>query len=159
MNKELSILLKELRLKLKDEPTSMIYADMNIKTDKIINNYGKSQTYFDFLKECDGARFGAVDLWSFSELSEHQFRITELVGETENWLEIGQVLYEPLVIEKSTGLVYLFKQSAPERLERSFGEFDDFLFHYVFGRKYGEIVPDAEIDDEWYQFLMRQEFV
>jgi hypothetical protein len=159
MNKELSILLKELRLELKDEPTSMIYADMSKGNKSILDDYGNVQLYFDFLKECDGARFGAVDLWSFSELSEHQFRIIELVGETENWLEIGQVLYEPLVIEKSTGLVYLFKQSDPETLERSFGEFDDFLLHYVFGRKYGDIVPDAEIDDEWYQFLMRQEFV
>lgn len=159
MIKKLRNLLNELRLKLKDEPSSMIYADMNMKTDEIVNNYGKSQPYFDFLKECNGARFGAVDLWSFAELSEHQFRMTAMLRGMENWLEIGQVLYDPLVIEKSTGLVYLFKQSDPEGLERSFGEFDEFLFHYVFGRKYVEIVPDAEIDDEWYHFLVRKEFL
>lgn len=64
-----------------------------------------------------------------------------------------------LVIVKSSDLVNLFKQNDMERLGRSFGDFNDFLIHYVLGRKYEEIVRDVDVDDEWYQFLIREEFV
>ncbi|MGG3283320.1 hypothetical protein [Paenibacillus solani] len=121
----------------------------DIKLDK---DYLKQ--YFEFLTESDGARFGAVDLWSFEELPSHQFRVTEFFGGTEKWFEVGQVLYEPLVIEKSSGQVYCFFQGHPARVGQTLGDFNLFLLNYVFGRKYEELVPNVQ-SEEWYQFLKR----
>ncbi len=154
MDGQLKSIIGKVKEKLVAEPDSIIYGELNegntgIKFD---NDYLKQ--YFEFLKESDGARCGAVDLWSFNELSLHQSRVSDFLGGTEKWIEVGQVLYEPLVIEKYSGQVYYFYQGHPARVGQTFGDFNYFLLNYVFGRRYEELVPDAHLED-WYQFLKR----
>ena len=41
---------------------------------------------------------------------------------------------------------------------KCFGNLDTFLNDYVFGKKYAEIIPDAE-EEEWYIFLNKIKFI
>lgn len=154
MDDQLKSIIKKVKEKLAAEPESIIYGELNEgNTDIEVTNDCFKQ-YFEFLKESDGARCGAVDLWAFDELFLHQFRVSDFSGGTEKWIEVGQVLYEPLVIEKDSGQVYCFYQGHPDKAAQTLGDFNYFLLNYVFGRKYEELVPDAHLED-WYQFLKR----
>lgn len=62
-------------------------------------------------------------------------------------------MYEPLVVKLDTEDIYLFYQGYENEIEvKCFGNLDTFLNDYVFGKKYAEIIPDAE-EEEWYIFL------
>ncbi|MEK4063903.1 MULTISPECIES: hypothetical protein [Paenibacillus] len=150
---ELSI-IKKVKEKLVAEPDSIIFGELNEGNTGIKSNDDCIKQYFEFLKESDGARCGAVDLWSFDEFPSHQSRVSDFLGGIENWIEVGQVLYEPLVIDKNSGQVYCFCQGHPARVGQTLGDFHYFLLNYVFGGKYEELIPDAHLDD-WYQFLKR----
>ena len=55
-----------------------------------------------FLKLCNGGTFGDIILWSAEELLENQYHIP---AEQPSWYEIGQLLYEPLFLDKHTQYV------------------------------------------------------
>ncbi|OKP86582.1 hypothetical protein [Paenibacillus sp. P32E] len=150
MDSRLKSIIDNVKNKLIDEPDSIIIGELNhgnkfIKTDEV-----HLKDYFDFLSEVDGARCGAIDLWSYDELSQHQIRVSDYLD--GKWLEIGQVLYEPIVINENSGQVYCFKLGYPFQEAQPLGDFNYFLINYVFGRKYEELVPDSHLD-YWYQFL------
>jgi hypothetical protein len=153
MNSQLKSVIQKVKEQLILEPDGIIFGELHEGNHNAHSNHKILQRYFDFLKESDGARCGAIDLWSFNELDTNQYRVTELSGSIEKWFEIGQILYEPLVIDKISGEVYLF-EGYPDGEGRSFGDLEDFLLNYVFGGRYAEIIPNAE-SDEWYQFLKR----
>ena len=90
-----------------------------------------------FLKLCNGGSFGDIILWSVEELLENQYRIPV---EQPSWYEIGQLLYEPIFLDKHTQCV-IFPT-------------DTFVREYIFGNKYKEkIIGYDNEDDDWSAFL------
>lgn len=132
----------------------MLIGKINIQISKRENNLFPN-AYFNFLQVCNGARCGSIDLWSAELIPKNQYRVTEMEGGKEKWLCIGQVLYEPLVMNLVDEGIYLFYQGFEKDIEAKYlGKLDDFLENYVFGAKYAELIPDVE-DEEWYRFLKK----
>lgn len=160
MNNNLRVIIQNIQKELKNEPDAPIIGKMSDGNLKIndANNINLKE-YIEFLKECDGARCGAIDFVSFDEIPDIQYRVTDIPGGNDVWICIGQILYEPLVINKTDGNVYLYYQGHEDEVQpKSFGSFDYFLMEYVFGKKYAEIIPDAD-QEEWYQFLKKLKLV
>ena len=103
-----------------------------------------------FLKLCNGGSFGDIILWSTEELPDNQYRVP---AEQPLWYEIGQLLYEPLFLDKYTQHV-IFLADSYEGIEEIDVDFDTFVKEYVFGSKYKEkIIGYANADDDWSVFL------
>ena len=103
-----------------------------------------------FLKLCNGGSFGDIILWSTEELLDNQYRVP---AEQPSWYEIGQLLYEPLFLDKHTQQVS-FPADSYEGIEEINIDFDTFVKEYIFGNKYKEKVIgyDSE-EDDWAVFL------
>jgi len=103
-----------------------------------------------FLKLCNGGSFGDIILWSTEELLDNQYRVP---AEQPSWYEIGQLLYEPLFLDKHTQQV-IFPADSYEGMEAFEVDFDTFVKEYIFGNKYKEKVIgyDSE-EDDWAVFL------
>ena len=103
-----------------------------------------------FLKLCNGGSFGDIILWSTEELLDNQYRVP---AEQPSWYEIGQLLYEPLFLDKHTQQV-IFPADSYEGIEEINIDFDTFVKEYIFGNKYKEKVIgyDSE-EDDWAVFL------
>ena len=103
-----------------------------------------------FLKLCNGGTFGDIILWSAEELLENQYHIP---AEQPSWYEIGQLLYEPLFLDKHTQYV-IFPADVYEGIEGIEVDFDTFIREYIFGSKYKEkIIGYDNEDDDWSVFL------
>ena len=103
-----------------------------------------------FLKLCNGGSFGDIILWSVEELLENQYRIP---AEQPSWYEIGQLLYEPIFLDKHTQCV-IFPTDVYEGIESIEVDFDTFVREYIFGSKYKEkIIGYDNEDDDWSAFL------
>ena len=103
-----------------------------------------------FLKLCNGGAFGDIILWSVEELLENQYRIP---AEQPSWYEIGQLLYEPIFLDKHTQCV-IFPTDVYEGIEGIEVDFDTFVREYIFGSKYKEkIIGYDNEDDDWSAFL------
>lgn len=153
MDKRLLDIINLVKHELDRDPASIIFAQLrqglNLTRDEIL----KTSAYSDFLEVTNGARFGSIDLWSYENLKRSQFVLLDRQNTQGSLLAIGQVLYVPLILDTSNHSVYTFKQDEELDVPMKFlGEFDDFLNNYVFGKKYGEIIPDYETD-EWILFL------
>ena len=103
-----------------------------------------------FLKLCNGGSFGDIILWSTEELLDNQYRVP---AEQPSRYEIGQLLYEPLFLDKHTQQV-IFPANSYEGIEEINIDFDTFVKEYIFGNKYKEKVIgyDSE-EDDWAVFL------
>ena len=103
-----------------------------------------------FLKLCNGGSFGDIILWSTEELLDNQYRVP---ANQSSWCEIGQLLYEPLFLDKDTQHV-LFPVDSYEGIEEIDVDFDTFVREYIFGHKYKEkIIGYDNADDDWSGFL------
>ena len=103
-----------------------------------------------FLKLCNGGSFGDIILWSVEELLENQYCIP---AEQPSWYEIGQLLYEPIFLDKHTQCV-IFPTDVYEGIEGIEVDFDTFVREYIFGSKYKEkIIGYDNEDDDWSAFL------
>ena len=103
-----------------------------------------------FLKFCNGGSFGDIILWSAEELLENQYRVP---AEQPSWYEIGQLLYEPIFLDKHTQCV-IFPTDVYEGIEGIEVDFDTFVREYIFGSKYKEkIIGYDNEDDDWSAFL------
>ena len=103
-----------------------------------------------FLTLCNGGTFGDIILWSVEELLENQYRVPT---EQPSWYEIGQLLYEPLFLDKHTQCV-IFPTDVYEGIEGIEVDFDTFVREYIFGSKYKEkIIGYDNEDDDWSTFL------
>ena len=103
-----------------------------------------------FLKLCNGGSFGDIILWSAEELLENQYRVP---AEQPFWYEIGQLLYEPLFLDKHSQCV-IFPTDVYEGIEGIEVDFDTFTREYIFGSKYKEkIIGYDNEDDDWSAFL------
>ena len=103
-----------------------------------------------FLKLCNGGSFGDIILWNTEELLDNQYHVP---AEQPSWYEIGQLLYEPLFLDKHTQQV-IFPADSYEGMEAFEVDFDTFVKEYIFGNKYKEKVIgyDSE-EDDWAVFL------
>ena len=103
-----------------------------------------------FLKLCNGGSFGDIILWSTEELPDNQYRVP---ANQSSWYEIGQLLYEPLFLDKHTQHV-IFSADSYEGIEEIDVDFDTFVKEYIFGSKYKEkIIGYDNADDDWSVFL------
>ena len=103
-----------------------------------------------FFKLCNGGSFGDIILWSTEELPDNQYRVPT---NQSSWYEIGQLLYEPLFLDKHTQHV-IFSASSYDGIEEIDVNFDTFVKEYIFGSKYKEkIIGYANADDDWSGFL------
>ena len=103
-----------------------------------------------FLKLCNGGSFGDIILWSTEELLDNQYRVP---ADQSSWYEIGQLLYEPLFLDKHTQHV-IFPADSYEGIEESDGEFNTCISEYIFGSKYKEkIIGYDNANDDWSGFL------
>ena len=103
-----------------------------------------------FLKLCNGGSFGDIILWSVEELLENQYSVP---SEQPSWYEIGQLLYEPLFLDKHSQCV-IFPTDVYEGIEGIEVDFDTFVRDYIFGSKYKEkIIGYDNEDDDWSVFL------
>ena len=103
-----------------------------------------------FLKLCNGGTFGDIILWSVEELLENQYRVP---AEQPSWYEIGQLLYEPLFLDKHTQHI-IFPAEVYDGIEGIEVDFDTFTREYIFGSKYKEkIIGYDNEDDDWSAFL------
>lgn len=111
--------------------------------------------YYSFLVISNGARCGAIDIFSYETMLESQYYL-EFLDEGQydvrEWVYVGQCLYDPIILNKISGLVYQFYEGTPLEEGECYGPFNVFLNEYVFGEKYETIIPDVD-DDKWYQLL------
>lgn len=154
MSDNIRCIIRNVREKLQDELNAIFIGTIKEGNPNPLPNE-KVKDCIDFLKESNGASFGQIDLFPLNELDRNQFYVETLQGKKEHWICIGLVLYEPIVLNKINGQVYRFYRDIETEIpEECFGEFNNFLTNYVFGKKYAEIIPSAE-DEEWYQFLKK----
>lgn len=156
MNSKLKQIIQTVKSELGKDPSSIIIGKIcDGNKNETLNCDPKVQLYYDFLKECDGASCGSIDFWNSEMVLNEQYKVTDMPGGRENWFCIGQILYEPIVLNKTDTKVYRFYQGFEDGIELDcFGDFDDFLLEYVFGDKYAKIIPEA-YEDEWYRLLKK----
>jgi hypothetical protein len=107
--------------------------------------------YYDFLRNADGLRAGAIDLWGYEDLFRNQY----MVPDKEKWMCIGQIDYIPLMLKKESNEVYIYNEMLEgDKKWILISDFYKFIMNYVFGDKYCIIVPDC-IEDRWYKFIKR----
>ena len=103
-----------------------------------------------FLKLCNGGSFGDIILWSTEELLDNQYRVP---ANQSSWYEIGQLLYEPLFLDKHTQHV-IFPADSYDGIEKIDVDSNTFISEYIFGSKYKEkIIGYDNADDDWSVFL------
>ncbi len=154
MDKKIADLLQIIRGKLVNNPDSILFADMGKKNSDIQCMNPNISEYYKFLEICDGARFGCVDLWSYKELESAQYRKDNMLPEKEKWLEIGQIIYEPLVVNIENGSMICFSghYGDENQILHEFKDFNEFLEQYILGDMYKIIGGNCQ-DDLWYIFL------
>ncbi len=157
MNDNLIRIINLAKQKLKERSRSILFGDLANGEGHIPDSLS-CPIYCEFLKVCNGARCGDIDFWSTNDLLQNQFYVVNMKGGQDVWLCIGQVLYEPLMLNKQDEKVYLFRK---DELDSTpifcFESFIDLMENYVFGEGYRDIVPNAE-NDEWYIFLKENDF-
>ena len=108
-----------------------------------------------FLKLCNGGSFGDIILWSVEELLENQYRVP---SEQPSWYEIGQLLYEPLFLNKHSQCV-IFPTDVYEGIESIEVDFDTFVREYIFGSKYKEKIIGYDNEDDDLSAFLSDSFV
>lgn len=135
------------------DPASIIFAQLKPGVKVSDDEAEKMGVYSDFLEVTNGSRFGAIDLWSYGDWKTNQFVLHNRQNAQGSLISIGQILYEPLVLDINDQSVYTFRQYEGQDVPMTLiGDFDYFLKNYVFGERYGEIIPDYDTD-EWILFL------
>lgn len=111
-----------------------------------------SPTHKDFLKICDGGFFGEIVLWSSREILDSQYRVPAHLQNTV--YEIGQILYEPLFMDKSTQTVLFFAENYTD-MNGFRTDFPTFIRDFAFGENYRTaIIPYCD-GDSWWDFLQQ----
>ncbi|WP_264845389.1 hypothetical protein [Capnocytophaga catalasegens] len=104
----------------------------------------------DFLKICDGGFFGDIVLWNSYEILDSQYCVPEHLQNTA--YEIGQILYEPLFMDKTTQTVLFLAENYADMNEFR-TDLPTFIKDFAFGENYrAAIIPHCE-GDSWWDFL------
>lgn len=152
MEELLKVNIEKVKNELFKDPNSIIFGELNKGIEKTQENSTIPLGYWYFLEISNGARCGGIDIWSYEELSSHQYRVSDISGGHAKWIEVGQVLYEPLVINKETEAVYLYKDE--QKLLKVANGFIEFIHNHTFGEKYEVLIPNSHLD-EWFLLLKR----
>ncbi|MDK8179563.1 hypothetical protein [Paenibacillus sp. UMB4589-SE434] len=155
MNEDITKMIDCLKVALKEDPSAIVFGKLN---DGITGIHKEADSlklgkYYDLLKVTNGARCGDIDLWSYSELEGHQYVLSDMQDDKESWLAIGQILYEPILMNRFDGNVYRLDEDGTTM--NGFGELDFFMQNVVFGSGYCRVIPDSEQDD-WLLFLKKK---
>lgn len=156
MDSQLKRTIDQVKEVLMQDHDSIVYGQLHAGIGYILSDFPHLRQYYDFLGISNGARCGVIDLWSYEKLNKNQYRMTSWVNDVSDWLEVGQILYEPLVINRKSGLLYVLKEEEYIKEEENIGEWNDFLFNYVFGDKYYSIAAGV---DDWWLLLKRLQSV
>lgn len=149
MDKKLRETIEKVKSELSKDASSVIIGKVNDGLSPMTNKI-TIQPYHDFLEICNGARCGMIDLWSYADIEKNQYRVTELAGGSEKWICIGQILYEPLVLNLEDETISLFYQGCENEIQgQCFGKLDKFLMDYAFEAQYNTLIPDTA-SDAWY---------
>ncbi|MDG0872237.1 hypothetical protein FLT15_24985 [Paenibacillus thiaminolyticus] len=161
MNETLKKIIEKTRIALESDPDGPVIGKIRSGKEVDFEKIKGPKDYYDFLGISNGARCGAIDVFPFETMSGSQ-SLLEFIENPEDakeqWIYIGQTLYEPLLINELDGLVYQFYEGPPLEKGECYGTFDCFLLNYVFGKKYSEVIPDADNDD-WFQLLKKLQIV
>lgn len=142
------------------------FIKINQGNNKIQHENPMLNEYINFLRECNGADFGTVLLFSWDELPEEESRLRWFeqdwhlwgLGDIKNWICIGVTLTDEVIaLNKNNGSIHLFYHGPPPEHVRVLGNsFNEFLENHIFGIKYLEIAYEK---DEWYQVLEDLHFI
>jgi hypothetical protein len=102
-----------------------------------------------FLSNINGGRFGAFDIWSLEELDMNQVFASVMPGGQHDWLVIGQMIYEPIGLNRASGEVVCFPEG---REPMGLGIVGMFATNYLLGKAYSTVIPNSE-QDEWWNVL------
>ena len=143
----LSKIIKHYRNCLSDLPDAPLYGNIPQGADRISEQLEQflAPEHKQFLLLCNGGSFGDIELWSTEEILDRQYRVPKNLQDYT--YEIGQVLYEPIFLNRLNDQVTFnvdSKKSIP---------FSSFIEEYMFGSRYKYIFDGADIDDMWYTFL------
>lgn len=154
MNEDIAKMMDCLKDALKEDPSTIVFGKLNDGITGIHEEADplKLGKYYDFLKLTNGARCGDIDLWSYSEVEHNQYVLSDIEDDKESWLSIGQILYEPLIMNRFDGTVYRLDEDGTTM--NGYGELEFFLNEVVFGSEYCKVIPDSEQDD-WFLFLKK----
>lgn len=151
MNPVLKDRISKVREALANSPIGVLAGHIPYGISRDAARENKWSSYFSFLEEVNGGRFGSVDIWSFDEYGSKQYLASEYTNGTKTWLVIGQLLYEPLVLEANTDQLYLFRENGSNSGE-PLGTFDTFFSEVIFGKSYPRFIADGGLD-EWWEIL------
>ena len=102
-----------------------------------------------FLSDVNGGRFGSFDIWSVEELQMNQVFASAMPGGEDHWLVIGQMIYEPIGVNRKSGEIVCFPEGR-EVIE--LGDVRSFVADFLLGNSYAKVIPNSE-QDEWWQVL------
>ena len=144
---DLSQIVKHYRNCLSVLPDAPLYGNIPQGADKVSGQLDSFLTleHKQFLLLCNGGSFGDIELWSAEEILDKQYRVPKNLQ--DSMYEVGQVLYEPIFLNRINNQV-TFNVDGEKSVP-----FSSFIEEYVFGEKYKYIFDDADIDDMWYTFL------
>lgn len=161
MNKNWEEKLNLVNLKLSLNSDSVLIARPRKPNKNIENIFHIPQldSYFDFLRVCNGGSFGSVYFSTFEDLLDDQMYVDDFNVNVDEWLYIGYSISDPIVINKRNGLVYTYPDNT-DALEvtvedfTQLGDFKMFLSDFIFGKRYSELVSEGQ-EDLWYEFLIK----
>lgn len=143
MNPDTSRRIEVIRRLLCFDPARIVAGDLRQGSQNPSSGIPK---WDEFLAIVNGARVGAFDIWSNEELPDNQFYASTMTGGQNQWLVIGQFLYEPIALNRVTEAIVCFPKDG---CSIALGDIDHFVADILFGRQYREFVPNVEQDSWW----------
>jgi hypothetical protein len=76
-------------------------------------------------------------------------------GGQHEWLVIGQMIYEPIGLNRTSGEVVCFAEG---REPIALGSVETFATDYLLGKAYSTVIPNSQ-QDEWWKVLREAQVV
>ncbi len=149
---DLAEIIRHYRNRLSMLPDAPLYGDIPEGVDEIDGRLESFLTpeHKQFLLLCNGGSFGDIDLWNTEEILNEQYRVPE--SSQDSIYEIGQVLYEPIFLNRINNHV-TFSVDKQRDIP-----FSIFVKEYMLGERYKYIFHNADMGDLWYSFLQDNPF-
>ncbi|APC40329.1 hypothetical protein [Clostridium estertheticum] len=128
------------------------------ENDDIINEVSKINKELAIIYQYSDIRFGEIEFWTEEDLfNEKQFnKLFYGVPQPEDWICIGEVQPYPLLFNKKTGIVNcVISEPGLECEIKEYVKLEQFIDEFVLGKRYFEL----GIDDEWYEFMEKNEII
>lgn len=141
---ELMFLIEKTKKIIANDVDDIVFCKINecIQSQNIDNINEEHQK---ILRIFNGGRFGIIDIWDIDFLNKNQYRTPD----NSALYEVGQILYEPIFINKINGKVVITIDN--ELIFTNFN-FCEFVFYYIFGEGYFTLVEN-KYSDLWLNFI------